>query len=56
MYAAARRGAIKNFTGIDDPYEAPLAPEVALDTTNATAEENARRIVDVLRERGFVRQ
>jgi len=55
MYAAARRGAIKNFTGIDDPYEAPANPEVTLDTTNATAEENARRIVDVLRERGFVR-
>ena len=54
MYAAARRGAIKNFTGIDDPYEAPLAPEVTLDTTSAPAEENARRIVGVLRERGFV--
>jgi adenylylsulfate kinase-like enzyme len=55
MYAAARRGAIKNFTGIDDPYEAPVSPEITLDTTNATAEENARRIVDVLRERGFVK-
>jgi sulfate adenylyltransferase len=54
MYAAARRGAIKNFTGIDDPYEAPLAPEVTLDTTNATAEENARMVVTVLRQRGFV--
>jgi sulfate adenylyltransferase len=54
MYAAARRGAIKNFTGIDDPYEAPLAPEVTLDTTNVTAEENARTIVTVLRQRGFV--
>jgi len=56
MYAAARRGAIKNFTGIDDPYEAPLNPEITLDTTNATAEENARRIVETLLERGFVRQ
>ena len=55
MYAAARRGAIKNLTGIDDPYEAPAAPEVTLDTTDVTAEENARRIVDVLRERGFIR-
>jgi sulfate adenylyltransferase len=55
MYAAARRGAIKNFTGIDDPYEAPLAPQLTLETTGVSAEENARRIVDVLRERGFVR-
>jgi sulfate adenylyltransferase len=54
MYAAARRGAIRNFTGIDDPYEAPEAPEVTLDTTSVSAEENARKIVDVLRERGFL--
>jgi len=54
MYAAARRGAIKNFTGIDDPYEAPLAAEVTLDTTSVSAEENARRIATFLRERGFI--
>ncbi|HSY52022.1 MAG TPA: bifunctional sulfate adenylyltransferase/adenylylsulfate kinase [Thermoanaerobaculia bacterium] len=54
MYAQARRGVIKNFTGIDDPYEAPEAPEIVLDATSVSAEENARRIVDVLRERGFV--
>ncbi len=55
MYAAARRGTIKNFTGIDDPYEAPLAPEVTLETTRATAEENARKILGALRERGYLR-
>jgi sulfate adenylyltransferase len=55
MYAQARRGAIKGFTGIDDPYEAPLTPEVVLGTTRSTAEENARRIVEVLRARGFIR-
>jgi ATP sulphurylase/adenylylsulfate kinase (apsK) len=54
MYAQARRGLIKGFTGIDDPYEAPDAAEIVLDTTNASAEENARRIVGVLRERGYV--
>ena len=54
MYAQARRGQIRGFTGIDDPYEAPLAPELTLDTVKATAEENARAIVAVLRERGFV--
>jgi len=54
MYAQARRGQIRGFTGIDDPYEAPLAPELTLDTVKATAEENAHAIVAVLRERGFV--
>jgi sulfate adenylyltransferase len=54
MYAQARRGAIKGFTGIDDPYEAPLSAEITLDTTDATAEENARRVIGMLRERGFV--
>jgi sulfate adenylyltransferase len=55
MYAQARRGVIKGFTGIDDPYESPLAPELTLDTTNATAAENARRIMALLRERRYVR-
>jgi sulfate adenylyltransferase len=55
MYAQARRGAIKNFTGIDDPYEAPASAEVTLDTTSASAEGNAARIVAVLSERGFIR-
>ena len=55
MYAQARSGAIKGFTGIDDPYEAPLGAELTLDTVGRTAEENARRIVALLEERGFVR-
>jgi len=55
MYAQARRGIIKGFTGIDDPYEAPLDPEITLETMTSTGEENARRIVELLRERGFVR-
>jgi len=55
MYAAARRGAIKNFTGIDDPYEVPVAPELTLDTTSFTAERNAREIIALLSARGFVR-
>ena len=53
IYAQARRGEIKHFTGIDDPYEAPLKPEIALDTVSQTAEENARRILSYLVERGF---
>ncbi|HEX8411998.1 MAG TPA: bifunctional sulfate adenylyltransferase/adenylylsulfate kinase [Thermoanaerobaculia bacterium] len=54
MYAQARRGIIRNFTGIDDPYEAPLAAELVIDTVNATAEENADAIVELLRNRGFL--
>jgi sulfate adenylyltransferase len=54
MYAAARRGDIKGFTGIDDPYEAPLHAEVVLDTTRVSAEENARAIVARLRVWGSV--
>ena len=55
MYAKARRGEIKGFTGIDDPYESPLNPEITLDTVNHTAEENAHRILDDLMDKGFVR-
>lgn len=55
MYAKARRGEIKDFTGIDDPYEPPLNPEITLDTVAFQPEENARRIVDMLEQRGFVR-
>jgi len=55
MYLKARRGEIKNFTGIDDPYEPPFQPEIELETANCTAEENARRIVSSLRERGFIK-
>jgi len=55
MYAAARRGEVRNFTGIDDPYESPVAPEVTLQTTETTVETNAEAIVGLLRERGFLR-
>jgi sulfate adenylyltransferase len=55
MYAQARRGLLKGFTGIDDPYEAPLGPEMTLDTTRVTADENARRIIALLQDRGYVR-
>jgi sulfate adenylyltransferase len=55
MYSKARRGEIKNFTGIDDPYEPPAQPELTLETVNHSAEENARLIIDYLRERGFLK-
>lgn len=55
IYAQARRGEITNFTGIDDPYETPLNPEIILDTTSHSAETNARSILHSLVIRGFVR-
>jgi sulfate adenylyltransferase len=55
MYAKARRGEIKDFTGIDDPYEAPIDPELTLNTTATTPEENAYRIITYLREAGYIR-
>ncbi len=54
MYALAREGKIKGFTGVDDPYEDPLHAELTLDTVNCTAEANAERIVVFLVEQGFV--
>ena len=55
MYAKARRGEIKEFTGISDPYEPPLHPEITLDTETHTPESNAREILADLVRRGFVR-
>ena len=55
MYAKARRGEIKDFTGIDDPYEPPLHPELKLETISSTPEQNARLILDYLIREGFVR-
>jgi sulfate adenylyltransferase len=55
MYAKARRGEIKEFTGIDDPYEPPEHPELTLDTVGHTPEDNARRVLEYLRSRGFLR-
>jgi len=54
MYARARRGEIKGFTGVDDPYEPPIDPEITLDTVAFTPEQNARKIIAHLEERGFL--
>jgi len=48
LYQKARRGELKNFTGIDSPYEAPEAPDIHVDTRVESAEAAAERIVDVL--------
>jgi sulfate adenylyltransferase len=54
LYARARRGQITGFTGVDDPYEAPINPEITLDTVGFSAEDNAHKIIDYLEERGFI--
>ena len=48
LYKKARSGQLKNFTGIDSPYEAPRNPEIRVDTTRETPEEAATRIVDMI--------
>ena len=54
LYARARRGEIRNFTGIDSPYEPPEAPEVHIDTTRTSPEEAGERILDELRQHGVL--
>jgi adenylyl-sulfate kinase len=50
LYAKARKGEIKDFTGIDSPYEAPLSPELVLNTENTTPEECASAILKLVKK------
>jgi bifunctional enzyme CysN/CysC len=52
LYKKARRGELKNFTGIDSPYEPPENPEIYVDTTQSKAEESAATIIEHLRAHG----
>ncbi len=54
LYKKARAGEIKNFTGIDSPYEPPLEPDLRLDTTSETPEEAAGRVVARLAAGGYL--
>ena len=54
LYKKARAGEIKNFTGIDDPYEAPNTPEIHLKTDQQTLEEEVELIIATLRSRGLI--
>jgi sulfate adenylyltransferase len=54
LYAKARAGLVKGFTGIDDPYEVPERPELALDTSRLGAEEAAERVMAHLRAEGYL--
>jgi bifunctional enzyme CysN/CysC len=51
LYAKARAGELKNFTGIDSPYEAPEQPEIRIDTTRISAEAAAEMIIEELMKR-----
>jgi len=55
LYKKARAGEIKNFTGIDDPYEAPITPEVHLRTDNMSVEEEVELILDYLKHHKIIR-
>lgn len=56
MYRQARAGKLKNFTGVDDPYEPPLNAELTVNTVTHSAEENAEHILAYLIAQGFVPQ
>jgi len=54
MYAKARAGLLKGFTGVDDPYESPKTPELRIDTSHITPEEAAREVLLLLSRKKFV--
>ena len=55
IYAKARAGLIKGFTGIDDPYEVPENPDVRIDTTELTPEEAAQEVLLELQRQGYLK-
>src|SRR6478735_7820483 len=54
LYEKAFKGEIKEFTGVSDPYEPPLNPEVVCDTEGETAEESAQKLIDYLESRDLI--
>jgi adenylylsulfate kinase len=54
LYAKARAGEIKGFTGIDDPYEPPSGPEVVCHTDTEQIEESAQKVIDKLVELKYI--
>ena len=55
LYKKALAGEIKNFTGIDDPYEEPMNPEIVIESDKETPEQSAQRIIARLEEMGYLR-
>ncbi len=54
MYKKARAGEIKNFTGLDDPYEAPQNPDLVIDTEKQSLDESAQTIIDFLKSKNLL--
>ncbi len=54
LYAKARAGEVKNLTGVADPYEEPLKPEVVVETDKETLEESTNKIITKLEELGYL--
>ncbi|MBN0987757.1 sulfate adenylyltransferase subunit CysN [Amphritea pacifica] len=54
LYKKARRGELKNFTGIDSPYEAPQQPELDLKTVEMTPEEAADKVIELLKQKQMI--
>ncbi len=54
MYAKARAGLIKGFTGVDDPYEKPGNPEIRIDTTTLSPDEAAQEVLLFLGQKGYI--
>ena len=56
LYNRARAGEIKNYTGIDSPYEEPTNPELIVNTGEETLEESTIKVVEFLKSKGFIKQ
>lgn len=56
LYAKARAGEIKGFTGIDDPYEEPLNPEVICETDQESLEQSVAKIINFLKEADYIEE
>ena len=56
MYKLAKEGKIKGFTGIDDPYEEPLKPEVVVETDKESPEESTGKVLDKLKSLGLIEE
>ena len=54
MYAKARAGLIKGYTGVDDPYEIPESPELSIDTTDISPDEAAQEVLLFLGQKGYI--
>ena len=55
MYKKALAGEINNFTGVDDPYEEPLQPELVLDTDKESIKESAQKVINKLTVLGYIK-